>query len=339
MIWAPRWLTALVVALASSVLMLVTTPARAADGETELGATQLAAQTYPGVQLIQADFTSTISVPQAIIDEAAVNELYTRLVVQAATGAIGTAESQIIDAFVAELAKDPFHYVTPTDARTTVEVGLSGFGTGFVVNAEGYLVTAAHVIAPDPDELKVEFARAGLRDLIANDLDEVQASGVAYSPAKSRHLGPGLPGLVHPLPRGGRGEHDGERPDRRRDGRPRQDPAGTAGGDHQGRRSLPGQGCRRPQAGRCGPPADPPARRRCRRPGGLDPARDRLPRGLHLLLGHVSRLPGPADHHSSPLRASRRSTRISNRPPPARWVSPFGLPSHSSRPATRHSLR
>ncbi|HPF77280.1 serine protease, partial [Phycicoccus elongatus] len=57
------------------------------------------------------------------------------------------------------------------------------FGTGFVVNAEGYLVTAAHVIAPDPDELKVEFARAGLRDLIANDLDEVQASGVAYSPA------------------------------------------------------------------------------------------------------------------------------------------------------------
>ena len=93
MIWAPRWLTALVVALASSVLMVVTTPARAADGETELGATQLAAQTYPGVQLIQADFTSTISVPQAIIDEAAVNELYTRLVVQAATGAIGTAES------------------------------------------------------------------------------------------------------------------------------------------------------------------------------------------------------------------------------------------------------
>ncbi|MCB1240652.1 MAG: hypothetical protein KDB30_13415, partial [Tetrasphaera sp.] len=74
MIWAPRWLTALVVALASSVLMVVTTPARAADGETELGATQLAAQTYPGVQLIQADFTSTISVPQAIIDEAAVNE-------------------------------------------------------------------------------------------------------------------------------------------------------------------------------------------------------------------------------------------------------------------------
>jgi serine protease Do len=183
MIWAPRWLTALVVALASSVLMVVTTPARAADGETELGATQLAAKTYPGVQLIQEDFTSTISVPQAIIDEAAVNELYTRLVVQAATGAIGTAESQIIDAFVAELAKDPFHYVTPTDARTTVEVGLSGFGTGFVVNAEGYLVTAAHVIAPDPDELKVEFARAGLRDLIANDLDEVQASGVAYSPA------------------------------------------------------------------------------------------------------------------------------------------------------------
>ena len=29
-------------------------------------------------------------------------------------------------------AKDPFPYVTPTDARTTVEVGLSGFGTGFV---------------------------------------------------------------------------------------------------------------------------------------------------------------------------------------------------------------
>ena len=81
------------------------------------------------------------------------------------------------------MAKDPFRYVTPADARTTVEVGLSGFGTGFVVNAEGYLVTAAHVIAPDPDELKVEFARAGLRDLIANDLDEVQASGVAYSPA------------------------------------------------------------------------------------------------------------------------------------------------------------
>lgn len=181
---ARRRLVPALVALATvGALTLAPLPAMAAEDGKALSATRLAAQTYPGVQLIQADFASTITVPEAVIDEAAVNELYTRLVMQAASGTIGTGNSQLIDAFVAELAKDPFHYVTPTDKRQTVDVGLSGFGTGFVVNADGYMVTAAHVVAPDKDELKVEFARAGLSSLIANDIQEVQSSGVAYSQA------------------------------------------------------------------------------------------------------------------------------------------------------------
>ena len=250
MIWAPRWLTALVVA-----------PAPGAHGRHHTGSRRRrrpsSAQRswrprpIPGVQLIQADFTSTISVPQAIIDRPPSMRLYTpgrpgghRRDQHPPSPRSSTPLSQSWPRIPSATSR------RPTPGRRS-RVGLSGFGTGFVVNAEGYLVTAAHVIAPDPDELKVEFARAGLRDLIANDLDEVQASGVAYNPANLDTLAPGLPGLVRPLPRGGRGEHDGERPDRRRDGG-----VDKTSGDSRRRSSrsalLPGQDVAVLQAGRCG---------------------------------------------------------------------------------------
>ena len=88
-------------------------------------------------------------------------------------------------------------------------------------------------------------------------------------------------------------------------------------------------------ASAAGPGARLLARRRRVAPAGL--LRDRrVTRGNPGTPGNpgsAGGMPGSPASRPAALRASCRSTRISNRPPPARMVSPLGLPSRSSRPS------
>ncbi len=180
-----RW----VAGLLGAVLAVATgAPARAADAEEPLTASQLAARTYPGVQLVQVDFSATLSVPDGRPDQKAVDALTARLVLQAATGAIGTSQAEIVEAFVSEVAKDPFRYLKPAKTRRSVEASLSGFGTGFVINPEGYMVTAAHVVQPDAAELRTAFARSGLDTFTREDIASLEGDGISYTPEQVERL-------------------------------------------------------------------------------------------------------------------------------------------------------
>lgn len=173
---ARRLITAFAITLAVLASLLAPGPAAASETATPSPA-MLAAQTYPGIQLVQVDWTSTISVPDATLDEAALQALIDRLTLQALSGTIGTSDPEVLDAMVAEIVKDPFRYFLPADTTQTVDVALSGYGTGFVVNPDGYLVTAAHVVDPGTEELTYEFARSGLVDIVQQEIDIAASDG------------------------------------------------------------------------------------------------------------------------------------------------------------------
>ena len=173
---ARRVITAFAITLAVLASLLAPTTAVASETATPSPAI-LAAQTYPVIQLVQVDWTSTISVPDATLDEAAFQALIERLTLQALSGSIGISDPEVLDAMVAEIVKDPFRYFLPADTTQTVDVALSGFGTGFVVNPDGYLVTAAHVVDPGTEELTYEFARSGLVDIVQQEIDIAASEG------------------------------------------------------------------------------------------------------------------------------------------------------------------
>ncbi len=179
-----RWVAGLVGTL---LAVAAAGPAQAADDEEPLAAQQLAAQTYPGVQLVQVDFTATLTVPDSVTDATALEVLFERLAVQAANGTIGTSDEEVLEAVVDAVAADPFRYLKPVNTSRSIEASLTGFGTGFVVSPDGYLVTAAHVVAPSPDELRTEFAVSGLESFTEEDIATL-ADDVAYTPDQLEKL-------------------------------------------------------------------------------------------------------------------------------------------------------
>jgi serine protease Do len=162
--------TMMAVALGTAVLALPAGPAVAASTENApANATELAAAAYPGIQLIETDFDATLSVPVAELDNSALKRLQQRLARGIITGAVDATQKGIVDALVEAIAADPLTYFRPSKTLRTTSASLSGFGTGWVVTPDGYIVTAAHVVSPDEAELKQQFAQSGLEEFVKED--------------------------------------------------------------------------------------------------------------------------------------------------------------------------
>jgi serine protease Do len=179
------------VTLAAGLLVtgLVAPPLSLAATGTVQPATRIADRTYPGVQLIETDFTATLSVPDGTMDEAAFSRLQDRLTRQALSGAVDATEAALVEAIVDEIAKAPLTYFKPSSTMRHTTATVSGFGTGWVVTPDGYMVTAAHVVNPDPAEIKQAFAESALNDFVTQDAQSLQqGSGAQFTPDQIKKL-------------------------------------------------------------------------------------------------------------------------------------------------------
>ncbi|MBK8076529.1 MAG: trypsin-like peptidase domain-containing protein [Kineosporiaceae bacterium] len=125
-------------------------------------ATLLAAKTFPGVQLIQTDYSATVSVAEPQLNQTAVDALFQRLLKQAQAGVIEASQDAVIEAVVADIVRTPFRYFESTKRIFTDDGALSSVGTGWVITPDGYIVTAAHVVEAEKTELQTQFARTTL---------------------------------------------------------------------------------------------------------------------------------------------------------------------------------
>lgn len=144
-------------AAATTALMVMGVPA-GAGAEDANPRTILAAKAYPGIQLIATTYTATVTVAVPTVNQNALNSLVNRLILQAATGVIGTSDREIAEAIVAAIVKSPGRYFVPTAQTYSDTASVYGVGTGWVITSDGYIVTAAHVVEANADELAPEFA-------------------------------------------------------------------------------------------------------------------------------------------------------------------------------------
>jgi hypothetical protein len=174
----------------------VTAPAAAApaaaapasvDGAATNGVTVLSAKAYPGIRLIEVDHTATVTLPDPVVDQKAINALSDRLAGQARAGAIAATSTAILDAFVAEIGKAPLTYFRPSGRKRDDRATVSGFGTGWVVTPDGYMVTAAHLVTADPQKIKGEFATARLTGITELAVAQLQSQST-FSDAQVARL-------------------------------------------------------------------------------------------------------------------------------------------------------
>jgi S1-C subfamily serine protease len=163
--------------------------ASAADDERKpLVPRRLFDQARPGVELITAEFTAQLNLPEAEITATNQQALQALVTERIRRGEVPPTETAGRNAAIEELTRDPFRWYTPTSRVYREKVKLSAAGSGFSISPDGYIVTNAHVAAPTDKDLKAAFIREALSDQSDAFLQNLGQDGIPQRLA-AKYLG------------------------------------------------------------------------------------------------------------------------------------------------------
>ena len=135
----------------------------------------LATINKPGVVLVQTMWTADVTWSEFAFYDGFETDLQDEVLRMVDDGEIPATEEAVIHAMVSLMANYMEYYAFYTGNATTEKMSTAAVGTGFIVTSNGYLVTNAHVVHTDEDELYMSFAKSSLESYATTAADEFEA--------------------------------------------------------------------------------------------------------------------------------------------------------------------
>lgn len=129
----------------------------------------------PGIVMIQAVFSATVYVNRVEMNERTFDKLVDSVRKLDTTGTLMTP-GQKLDIVVKALYRSPLRFFIPTNEYFRQAHRVQSTGTGFIITADGYVVTNCHIIDRDSVYIRNKFTQSTFKEVTEANINALQQS-------------------------------------------------------------------------------------------------------------------------------------------------------------------